>query len=287
MSLLDPQLVAFMAIVEHKTVHAAAEAVHVTQTAVTQRIRALESKLATTLFLRTRRGMLVTPEGEALLHYCLAVRELEGEALAKIKGVVAEAKVQITIAGPTSIMQSRVVLQTVPVMKQYPNLLLRFDINDNATQQQNLRNGDCQLAILPKEDLTYSMDAKLLTAVEYVLVCTPACQHRKLKDIIRAERIIDFNAGDQTTLNYLRQYDLFDLACSERYFVNSTNALALLLSRGLGYSVLTKEFIAPFVKQKKLIILNKVRVYEHTSALVWYKRHGLPKYFSALIDVIN
>ncbi len=83
MSLLSPQLQAFQAIVKYKTVHAAADTLNVTQTAVTQRIRALEEKLRVTLFIRTRRGMLLTSEGEALLRYCQAVRDIEGEALAK------------------------------------------------------------------------------------------------------------------------------------------------------------------------------------------------------------
>lgn len=288
MSLLNPQLVAFMAVVKHKTVHGAATAVHVTQTAVTQRLLALEKKLTTTLFLRTRRGMLLTPEGEFLLRYCLTVQELEGEALANIKGAVTQAEVHITIGGPTSLMQSRVVSQTVPIMKQYTNLLLRFDINnDNATQQQNLRCGNCQLAILPNQDLIRSMETKVLVAEEYVLICTPAWHKRKLRDIIRDERIIDFNADDQTTLQYLRQYDLLKVARSERYFANSTHALALLLTQGLGYSVLTKEFVEPLVQQKQLIILNKEKIYQHTMVLAWYKRYALPAYFTALIEVIN
>ncbi len=72
MSLLSPQLEAFVAITRYRTVHAAAVDLHITQTAVTQRIRTLETRLRTTLFTRTRRGMLLTPEGEALLRYCHA-----------------------------------------------------------------------------------------------------------------------------------------------------------------------------------------------------------------------
>ncbi|PJB09950.1 MAG: LysR family transcriptional regulator, partial [Gammaproteobacteria bacterium CG_4_9_14_3_um_filter_38_9] len=85
MSLLSPNLIAFMAIVKHKTVHGAADAIHLTQTAVTQRIRSLEKQLKTTLFVRTRRGMVLTQEGEALWRYCMAAKSLEGEALARIQ----------------------------------------------------------------------------------------------------------------------------------------------------------------------------------------------------------
>jgi LysR family transcriptional regulator (chromosome initiation inhibitor) len=53
MSLLGPNLDAFMAVVAHKTVHAAAEGLCITQTAATQRIRNLEQRLKTTLFVRS------------------------------------------------------------------------------------------------------------------------------------------------------------------------------------------------------------------------------------------
>src|SRR5262245_44627485 len=106
MSLLSPQLEAFVTIARHKTVHGAAVALHITQTAVTQRIRMLESRLGTTLFIRTRRGMMLTTEGEALLRYCQAASELEGEALAIIQGAAKETAIRFCITGPTSIMHS-------------------------------------------------------------------------------------------------------------------------------------------------------------------------------------
>ena len=78
MRLLSHNLQAFIAVVEQSTVHGAAKQVNLTQTGVTQRIRALESDLQTTLFLRSRKGMKLTREGEALLRYCRGAVDLEG-----------------------------------------------------------------------------------------------------------------------------------------------------------------------------------------------------------------
>ena len=120
MSLLSPNLLAFMAIVKHKTVHSAASAIHLTQTAVTQRIRSLEKNLKITLFVRTRRGMLLTQEGEALLRYCIAAKALEGEALAHIQKTGLDTEVELTISAPTSIMRARIVPACLPIMKKFP-----------------------------------------------------------------------------------------------------------------------------------------------------------------------
>ena len=63
MSLLSQNLQAFAAIVKQGTVMGAAKELRLTQTGVTQRIRSLEQQLATTLFIRSRKGMKLTSEG--------------------------------------------------------------------------------------------------------------------------------------------------------------------------------------------------------------------------------
>src|SRR4051812_25265264 len=97
MSLLSPQLEAFLAITKYKTVHGAARELGITQTGVTQRIRALEFQLSTTLFIRSRKGMAPTTEGQALLRYCQAARDLEGEALAKIQHAATKTEVRVAV----------------------------------------------------------------------------------------------------------------------------------------------------------------------------------------------
>ena len=49
MSLLSPQLAAFLAIVKRQTVHGASQDLGITQTGVTQRIKALEAQLSAKL----------------------------------------------------------------------------------------------------------------------------------------------------------------------------------------------------------------------------------------------
>lgn len=287
MSLLSPQLQAFIAIAQQKTVHGAADILHITQTAVTQRIRALESSLLTTLFIRTRRGMMLTPEGEALLRYCNAVRELEGEALAKITKTGIDTAVNICISGPTSIMSSRVIPQCLPVLKKFPNLLMHFDVNDIEDRVKTLRSGVCQFALLKQEDLAPEMESKNLKAERYVLVCSSAWKNRKLKDILQTERIIDYDPTDMMTYDYLKHYGLFEYVNHERYFVNRTDALAMMLTQGLGYGVLTTEFSKPYIDNKQLIFLNSGKIFENNMALAWYARHEPPTYFTALINAIT
>jgi LysR family transcriptional regulator, chromosome initiation inhibitor len=287
MSLLSPQLEAFLSVAKSKTVHGAAKELGLTQTGVTQRLRALENALSTTLFTRSRRGMLLTAEGEALLRYCQASRDLEGEVLAKIQGAGHQSSVHVCITGPTSIMRSRIVPQCAPVMANFQQLLLHFNITDIETWVDHLRTGTVQLAVVPHELVGRELDSKVLKPERYVLMGPRAWKKRSLLDIVKNERIIDFDPTDKMSLQYLKKFKLLEHAKSERHFLNNNESLAELIEAGLGYGVFTQEFAERFLKRCDVILLNDGKVYEYPMALAWYSRPSSPAYWSALIDSIH
>ena len=61
------QLRYFLAVVDHGSVHRAAEQLFVAQPSVTQTIRRLEAELGTELFIRQGRGLVLSPSGSALV----------------------------------------------------------------------------------------------------------------------------------------------------------------------------------------------------------------------------
>lgn len=65
-------LEAFEAVARHRSFTRAAEALHVTQSAVSHRVRALEVQLGVTLFTRTGRRIELTDEGRALADHVAA-----------------------------------------------------------------------------------------------------------------------------------------------------------------------------------------------------------------------
>lgn len=286
MSLLSPQLQAFVYIAKFSSVHRAATALHITQTAVTQRLRALEQKLGIGLFTRSRRGMLLTPEGETLLRYCHACLELEKDTVQQINQSGETQTVEIKISGPTSLMTSRVLPQCFAIMPSFPSLRLHFDITDVESRHLQLREGETQLAIIQPEHVAAEMESKSLKPEQYVLVCSTQWRHRKLIDILHNEPIVDYAPDDQMTFNYLKHYQLMNHCNAERHFVNRTESLALMIASGLGYGLLTKEFSQPYLNEGKLIILNDNKIYENHLCLAWYPRPQFPAYLFALIEAI-
>ena len=284
MRLLSPSLQAFQAVAAHGTVHAAAKSLHITQTGVTQRIKAIENQLSTSLFVRSRSGMTLTQEGEVLLRYCYSFGTLEGEVLSYITTTGTESNVFISMTGPTTIMRSRVIPACVNVMKQYPHLHVQFDINDSENRVESLYRGENQLAMIEQHLLTKELAYKNLKPESYVFVVPYAWRHRSMQQIVEQERIIDFSRQEKMTFAYLEKYGLFEAANKDRHFTNQIDTLAYLISQELGYGVLPLEFAKSFVANKQLAILDEEKSYPHLLVLAWYPRHVQPNYFSDLID---
>lgn len=287
MSLLDLKLQAFMAISKVGTVHGAAKSLNISQTGVTQRIRTLEKQLSTTLFIRSRSGMKLSHEGHALLRYCQNVSDLEGQILSEISGTQNQSTVHITLAGPTSIVSSRIIHSCLGIYKEFPQLVLSYRLDDQENRSELLKKGIVQLAILSPQDVTLEMDSKMLRPDKYVLVAGAMWKSRKTVDVIKNERMIDFYETDDTTKNYLKKFDLLKIAKADRIFANTNYSLIALLKAGIGYGTLTQEVAATDLASGELIALNQKQVFEDPQALAWYPRKEMPSYFKRIIESIK
>lgn len=74
--------------------------------------------------------MLLTQEGQALLRYCQGALDLEGEALSSITRSGLDRPIFLSIAGPTSMMTSRVSEQMLPLYHEWPQLYLNLILTE-------------------------------------------------------------------------------------------------------------------------------------------------------------
>lgn len=287
MSLLSPTLEAFWAIARKGTVQEASRILGITQTGVTQRIRSLEKQLATTLFIRSRKGMKLTQEGESLLQYVKLSLENEGMTLSKIQKAAFEHNIEIGISGPSSILRSRVIPNLFSEKTKYPRARFRFDLSDKGDSQEKLKTGQCDLAILEHHEVTKEMDSRILRAERYKLYVPKIWKKRKLQDIVENEAIIDFDPTDRMTFQYLEKYRLKNKAQPNRHYANNTDALLSMIELGAGYSVLSEDFAKEAIKKGEIVDISPDQYFDYKIALAWYYRPEMPDYFKAIIKSIS
>jgi LysR family transcriptional regulator, chromosome initiation inhibitor len=287
MMLLNHNLRAFMTVARVSTITEAANELGLTQTGVTQRIKSLERDLNLTVFTRSRQGMRLTTAGQSLLRYCQESREIEARFLADTKGEGTEQDANLCIVGPTSFMSGRAADQCKDVFKKWPRLNFRFIIDDSNNRLHYLKTGTADVAVLFPHQVPLEMDSKIIKPDEYVLVGPYSWSNRKLDEILQNERLFAFHPEDQTSLNYLRTFNLLGLLKKPRLFVNENLALKTLIAAGVGFGILSKEISQPFIQRKEMTLLNGGKAMKDQLALAWYPRTSVPNYFREVLRSIK
>ena len=120
------QLHAFVTIVSSGSLGRAAEALHVTQPALSRAIRRLEDELGAPLFERHSRGMHLTAVGEALLPHAIVLQREAEQAREEIDAMRGLARGTIRCGAVSSIASLVLPLAVSGVLQQWPNLRVQI-----------------------------------------------------------------------------------------------------------------------------------------------------------------
>jgi len=168
----------FYYVAKYRNVTQAAAALMSNQPNVTRTIKRLENELGCTLFIRSNRGVRLTPEGENLYnHVRIAVEQIEtGEQMLSMDKALQ--------SGFLSIGASEVALRIflLPVLneyhRRYPGVRLRISNQPTYQQILALRNGSVDIAVVtaPTGDMK-PLKTKNIQQYHEVAVCGPALSH--------------------------------------------------------------------------------------------------------------
>ena len=101
-----PHLDVFAAVVEHKSLNRAAQALNISQPALSRKIRQLEDELGVLLFARKGKRLELTRIGQICYEYAIEARESERKLLQRIAEYRTSGKSSITIGASLTTLQS-------------------------------------------------------------------------------------------------------------------------------------------------------------------------------------
>jgi LysR family transcriptional regulator (chromosome initiation inhibitor) len=173
---LNPgQLDALVAIAEHGSFDAAARLLHITPSAVSQRIRALEAAAGQILVSRGT-PCRPTPQGAGLVRLGRQTRFLYDEAA---QALAADTVVELPVAVNADSLAAwfRDVLADAAA---WPGTALRLRVEDQGYSQELLRRGDVLAAVTSDPAAVQGCSAAPLGALRYLPAAAPALIERAL-----------------------------------------------------------------------------------------------------------
>lgn len=272
MALSSDQLEAFLTVAQTLNFTKAANSLHITQSALSQRIMKLERELETALFIRDRSGLRLTETAEALVRYCLCKNSLEAEFLNNLRGENASGIVRI--GGFSSVMQSAILPSLKGLLTANPQVKLQMVVDEMSELPARLKRGEIDYMILDRREDRDEFERILLGHEKNVLV-----QKRKYKG---PDIYLDHNENDPTTHAYLKMAGLKTKKIERRYLAN-IYGLIEGVRLGLGRAVVPKHLIT---NEKEIEILHPQTVLEIPVYLYFYSQPYYSKLHKHVVDSI-
>jgi DNA-binding transcriptional LysR family regulator len=217
----------------------AARELHITQSALSQRIKALEEDLDLTLFIRLSRGVQLTDAGDRLLRYCQARFLFEQEVIDQLKGSSSPLEGLggvVRIGGYSSIMRSVVMPALAPLLRANRKVQVHFQNAEMRQLPELLATGNVDFVVT--DTPLHKADTEIvdLGQEEYVMT-------ESVESPLDTEIYLDHDPDDPTTAKFFSLQGR-DAPSYRRSFMDEIYAIIDAVALGLGKAVVSRHLVA-------------------------------------------
>lgn len=229
------RLAAFFETARLKSFTRAAARLHVSQSALSQRVHKLEEELGATLFVRGTDGIRLTETGLRLLRYCQAKDQLDAELLRDLKepavGLLAG---PLRVAAYSSVLRSAVLPALAPLLRGNPAIQVELQVHQTSVLPRVLREGAADFMILDRRLAWSDVTALPLGRERYVVI---ESSRRAAPDDI----YLDNDPDDDVTRWFFAGRP--DAPEYRRAFMNDVYGILDGVAQGLGRAVISRHLV--------------------------------------------
>ena len=249
----------------------AATALHITQSAVSQRLRLLEEQMGQILLIRTHPPQL-TSIGKGLLKHFLQVKHLEGEVVKEMTTRVDSTHTQMAIAINADSLATWF-LATIQSFVLEEGVLLDIRVEDQEQTHKLLKNGDVIGCISTKDTPIQGCRHSYIGCMPYHMVAAPDFAKKWFPEGLtqahtkKAPAII-FNRKDDLHHIFLEQNFGIQQRNIPAHYIPSSEKFSQFMVEGLGYGLLPYQQSKPHIQKGQLLDLSpghtlQVKLYWH------------------------
>ncbi len=243
------QLQTLVAVAKAKSFSKAAEDLGVTQSAISQSIKNLESKLEIKIFKRSGKNVVLTPEGERL--YQFGSQFLMGlqDTLDELQSDKDQMKGKVRIGTLTGIGKSWLAHEIVDYAKENPDLRLTVRLGHQEDLLAGFENNLLDILILPEEELPTGGEREFFVEEKSTLVFPKNNKDFALKNNLSLNQLeemptILFEKDDHLFFRWCRtKFNSIPKKLNVRLMVNSHGHILQAVHEGLGVAVVPNHVL--------------------------------------------
>jgi DNA-binding transcriptional LysR family regulator len=256
----DRRLQVFHAVAKHLSFTKAAEALFMTQPAVTFQIKQLEEQFDARLFDRSQGRITLTPAGALALEYAERILALSGELDKRMKELSGQAAGPLLI-GASMTIGEYVLPQLIGKFKaRFPAVVPNLFVGNSEAVQERVAERTLDLGFIEGDSHLSSLQSEVCCEDELQVVCAPS--HPLAKEAwappasLTQHPYISREAGSGTRAvvdRYLQQAGVSPESMNRVVELGSPEALKGLVATGMGFAIMSHVIAAKELQLGQLV----------------------------------
>lgn len=250
----------FYTVAKKRSFSAAAKELYVSQSAVSQSIKSLETQSGSTLFIRGTKHVKLTSVGEMLYSHVEQAYNLLKTAEAKIREMQQLGMGEIKIGVGDTILRHLLIPLLHKFVLEYPMIKIQIINRTSPGIINSLKSGAVDLGIVTLPVLDKDIESPVFKEVEDVFVASSRFEYLIGKPVtpeeLAALPLLLLQKESSTRRNLDSYFNSFNLNISPEIELESMELLVELSKIGLGIAHVLRESVTEMVSSGELFILN-------------------------------
>lgn len=274
----------FVAVVDQGGIVNASALLHKVPSAISARIKQLESSLNTPLFTREHRKLMLTVEGKILYEYAVEILSLTEQAERHVKHRFPGGTFKL--GAMDSMASSRLPVPLSKLCTHHPTIELELVTGISRFLTEGLKNNSLDAAFIADFQLEEGFERVSVFEEELVIVAPFSHQPIDTPKDIRCSTVLAFQEGCSYRSSLLNWYKDHEVQPAQVAIMSSYPVILASVAAGMGIGIVPLSLVEDF-KYRESISIHKVKQIRNvTTELVWKKGRNSAN-IQSLLDVLN
>jgi LysR family transcriptional regulator, chromosome initiation inhibitor len=251
------QVRTLLAVADEGTFDAAAAVLHVTPSAVSQRVKALEQRTGSVLVTRTK-PVRLTDSGQVVVRFARRLATLERDARAELGMSRADEPVRLPIA----VNADSLATWFLPALTQVPAVCFELHREDQDHTTTLLREGTVMAAVTSSATPVQGCSVRRLGNLRYLPAANPAFAARwltgSLVEDLASAPVVVYDRRDDLQDGFVRRLG-GQGASGLRHYVPASEVFVTAVAAGLGWGMVPEVQATPLLRAGELVALEPDR----------------------------
>ena len=246
----DRRLQVFHAVAKHLSFTRAADALFMTQPAVTFQIKQLEEQYSTRLFERRHGSISLTPAGELVMSFAEKILALSDELEIRLSEMTGEMRGPLLVGASTTIAEFMLPKVLGEFNAMYPQVRARLIVANSESIENRVAEHTIDLGLIEAPAKLGGLTSQICCEDELRVICAPDYPLAEMQEVtpsvLEEYEFISREPGSGTreiTDAYFRSHHVAPESLKMQMELGSPEALKGVVSTGLGFAIVSRAVV--------------------------------------------